>query len=146
MMSTPVRYCQLVGAADDPAVFARIHQAVYANLKLGHWLIYPCEHAPLCRELSAEEQQELLDRFKQPPSGGTTRHRFQLRLENLLKRQLCDIFYDAVPVLPRGWTLGNIAAATAFQACTDLPVEELDKLLDDYDAGLDITTDFLEAE
>ena len=68
-MSTPFRYCTLVQAADDPAVFARIHQAMYANLKGGHWTLHPCRCEPLCRELSLEEQQSLQSRFLQRPAG-----------------------------------------------------------------------------
>lgn len=73
-MSTPIRYCQLVKACDDPEYFAKFHPVMKRNMDGGHWSVYPCSHDTRCRQLSVEEQQQLMIRFKQPPLSSVFRN------------------------------------------------------------------------
>lgn len=69
-MSVPVKYCWLVQAADDPAEFRKLHPTMKRNLDGGHFSVFPCPHDPPCRQLTAEEQRDLLTRFRAPVSAG----------------------------------------------------------------------------
>lgn len=66
-MSVPVKYCDLVRAAEDPEYFERTHTTMHRNIKSGHWSVWPCECKPPCRLLTTERFQGLIQRFKQPP-------------------------------------------------------------------------------
>ena len=67
-MSIPVSYCAFVRAVDDPAAFRSLHPIMKRNIDCGHFSVFPCEHEPHCRELSTEEQLQLMDRFRGPPA------------------------------------------------------------------------------
>lgn len=67
-MSMPIKYCFLVEAADKPESFRKLHPIMKRNLDGGHFTVFPCNHNPPCRELTAAEEADLLRRFKQKPS------------------------------------------------------------------------------
>lgn len=68
-MSTPIKYCFLVEAADKQEWFAKLHPIMKANIAGGHYSIWPCDHDPPCRQLSDEECADLMTRFNEPVSG-----------------------------------------------------------------------------
>jgi len=75
-MSMPVKYCFLVSAADDSESFAKLHPAMKRNLDGGHFTVFPCDHDPPCRQMTYEEYDSLMQRFKQlltPPGDSDER-------------------------------------------------------------------------
>jgi hypothetical protein len=66
-MSIPIKYCFLVEAADNTDSFRKLHPTMYDNIKGGHFTVLPCNHDPPCRQLTAVEETQLFDRFRQKP-------------------------------------------------------------------------------
>lgn len=69
-MSVPVKYCFLVECVDKPESFAKLHPIMYRNLKGGHFTVWPCDHDPLCRKLTRDEEVDLMRRFREKPKAG----------------------------------------------------------------------------
>lgn len=67
-MSIPIKYCFLVEAIDDPTSFKKLHTIMYGNLLRGHFTVFPCNHDPPCRQLTDQEQSDLLARFRKEPT------------------------------------------------------------------------------
>lgn len=63
-MSIPTKYCLLVQAADDDTVFDGIASVMHDNVIGGHFTIFPCNCEPPCRQMTREEEQNLLRRFR----------------------------------------------------------------------------------
>lgn len=64
-MSIPIKYCFLVQAADDPTAFDKLKPTMKRNIEGGHFSIWPCDHDPPCRQLTDEECNDLMRRFRE---------------------------------------------------------------------------------
>ena len=65
-MSTPIKYCWFVSAAENQESFERLHRIMQENMEWGAYTMLPCNHVPPCRKLTDQEGNDLMERLNQP--------------------------------------------------------------------------------
>jgi diadenosine tetraphosphate (Ap4A) HIT family hydrolase len=59
-MSMPIVYCSIVKALESPQVMENLKKSLKYNLEKGYFSVWPCKHNPQCRDLTEQEQDQIL--------------------------------------------------------------------------------------